>query len=316
MGPAVEVEGLVRRFGSFEAVRGVSFRIPSGSVLGFIGANGAGKTTTMRIMATLEEPSEGRVRIAGYDVTQDPTEVRRRIGWMPDAYGAYPHVTVWEYLDFYARAYGFDGAERRRRVAEIMEFTDVAPIADREMAVLSKGMAQRLCLGRALIHDPDVLILDEPAAGLDPRARIEFKRLVRLLAESGKTLFISSHILSELEEMCDTLLFIDDGRVLHHGSAAALKRGPETEGALVNVTVAAGTRALEDWALVNPGVVLGEVTASGGRLRLPSSDPELVADRLRSMVQAGVRVVDFRREERRLEDAFVDALKKVQGPPA
>jgi ABC-2 type transport system ATP-binding protein len=215
-------------------------------------------------------------------------------------------------MDFYARAYGLTGEARRRRLAEILEFTDLGEIADREMTVLSKGMSQRLCLGRALIHDPDVLILDEPAAGLDPKARIEFKRLVRLLAESGKTLFISSHILSELEEMCDTLLFIDDGRVLHHGSAEALKRG-DTEKVSVLVTVSGSPEPLRQWALLHPGVEVLETAATSCRLRFDSGDAEFVADRLRAMVQAGVRVVDFRREERRLEDAFVDALRKVEG---
>ena len=317
MTAAVSVQGLVRRFGAVEAVRGISFEIPAGCVLGFIGANGAGKTTTMRIMATLEEPTAGQVRIAGHDVIDEPREVRRRIGWMPDNYGAYPHVTVWEYMDFYARAYGLVGERRRSRVREIMDFTDLGPIAEKEMTVLSKGMAQRLCLGRALIHDPDVLLLDEPAAGLDPRARIDFKRLVRLLADAGKTLFISSHILSELEEMCDSLLFIDDGRILHHGSAEALKRGADTGAVFVTVTLASGRAAdIEAWALLNPGVAVDEIAASSCRLRFDSGDPELIADRLRSMVQAGLRVVDFRREERRLEDAFVDALQKVQGVPS
>jgi ABC-2 type transport system ATP-binding protein len=269
----------------------------------------------MRIMATLEEPTEGLVRIAGHDVVERPREVRRHIGWMPDNYGAYSHVTVREYLDFYARANGLRGSARKRRVAEIMEFTDLVEIAERDMTVLSKGMAQRLCLGRALLHDPDVLILDEPAAGLDPKARIEFKRLVRLLAESGKTLFISSHILSELEEMCDSLLFIDDGRVLHHGSAEALKRGDATR-VFVSVTVTGDVAPLRQWTLLNPGVALVESAANTARLQLDSGEADFIADRLRSMVQAGVRVVDFRREERRLEDAFVDVLRKVQGDEA
>jgi ABC-2 type transport system ATP-binding protein len=312
MPAAVEVRDLVRRFGTFEAVRGISFEIPAGAVHGFIGANGAGKTTTMRIMATLEEPTSGTVRIAGRDVMEHPREVRRSIGWMPDAYGAYPHVTVTDYLDFFARAHGLQGETRRRRLAEIVEFTDLGKIADREMTVLSKGEAQRLCLGRTLISDPEVLILDEPAAGLDPKARIEFKRLVRLLAESGKTLFISSHILSELEEMCDTLLFIDDGRVLHHGSAESLKRG-DTQKVFVSVTVAGSAEPLREWALMSPGVLVLETAAGSCRLQLESGEPDFIADRLRAMVTAGVRVVDFRREERRLEDAFVDVLRKVQG---
>ena len=162
-------------------------------------------------------------RIAGYDVVNFPGAARQVIGWMPDAFGAHEYMTVFEYLDFYARAFGFRKGERAARIAEVMEFTDLAPIAERMMNKLSKGMAQRLCLGRTLLHDPAVLILDEPAAGLDPKARVEFKRLVRLLAEEGKTIFISSHILSELGEMCDTMLFIDAGRIVHHGSAESLQ---------------------------------------------------------------------------------------------
>src|SRR4029077_7161138 len=154
----------------------------------------------------------------------------------------------------FARAYRFTGAERRRRVDEVMDFTELREIAQREMATLSKGMAQRLCLGRALLHDPAVLILDEPAAGLDPKARIEFKRSVPLLAGDGKTLFISSHILSELEEMCDALLFIDKGQVVHHGSAASLTRRLDGAGAIVSILVAGPVDRLRDWALTSPGL--------------------------------------------------------------
>src|SRR6185503_15459116 len=279
--------------------------------LGFIGANGAGTTTTMRMMATLDVPSAGSIRIGGFDAVNEPAEVRRQIGWMPDSYGAYRHVTVWEYLDFFARAYRFTGAERRRRVDEVMDFTELREIAEREMATLSKGMAQRLCLGRALLHDPAVLILDEPAAGLDPKARIEFKRLVRLLARDGKTLFISSHILSELEEMCDALLFIDKGQVVHHGSAASLRQGPDGQGAIVSIVVAEDPERLKEWAVLNPGLEVLEALKQGLRVRFASAEPAFLAERLRAIVQSGIPVVEFRREERRLEDAFVDVLSRT-----
>ncbi len=220
--PLLEVAGLERCFGSVRAVQGVSFSLGRGQVVGFIGANGAGKTTTMRMMATLELPDAGSITIGGYDAVSQPLQARRLIGWMPDHYGTYPNMTVWEYLDFFARAYGYAGAERQQRIADVMAFTDLDVLAERPMNKLSKGMAQRLCLGRALIHDPAILILDEPAAGLDPKARLEFKRLVRVLAEDGKTLFISSHILSELGEMCDHLIFIDRGRIVHQGTPDSL----------------------------------------------------------------------------------------------
>jgi ABC-2 type transport system ATP-binding protein len=305
----VEVEGLDRRFGTVAAVRDLSFQIERGQVLGFIGANGAGKTTTMRILATLDLPDAGRVRVCGHDAVNSPDEVRARIGWMPDSYGAYPHTTVWEYLDFFARAFGMKGEERRSAVEDLMSFADLGDLREREMSSLSKGMSQRLCLGRALLNDPDVLILDEPAAGLDPKARVEFKRLVRLLTEEGKAIFISSHILSELEEMCDSVLFIDEGRVVHHGAPASLKLST-AEGIIYSVTVASPVESLAAFAEISPGVELVERTKDGGRLRLESSEPRAVASILRRMVEAGCEVIDFRREEMRLEDAFIEKLKK------
>lgn len=307
--PVVRVEGLHRRFGNINAVQGITFAIEPGEVLGFIGANGAGKTTTMRIMATLDVPDAGRVVIDGHDVLNEPEKVRARIGWMPDSYGTYPHTTVWEYLDFFARAFGLQGRTREDAVEDVIAFTDLVDLREREMDSLSKGMGQRLCLGRALLHDPGVLILDEPAAGLDPKARVEFKRLVRLLANDGKTIFISSHILSELEEMCDAVLFIDEGHIVHHGSAASLMTGDD-ETAVYVVSLAAEPEALARWADMTPGVELVELTMKGGRVRFGISEPRDIADVLRRMIADGLPVVEFRREERRLEQAFIESLDK------
>jgi ABC-2 type transport system ATP-binding protein len=309
MTPIVEVRGLTRRFGSLLALQGVSFSIEKGQVLGFIGANGAGKTTAMRILATLDMPDSGEVRVAGHDVVNYPDFVRRRIGWMPDSYGAYPHTTVWEYLDFFARAFGLKGKERESAVEDVMAFTGLDELRQREMAGLSKGMSQRLCLGRTLLHDPDVLILDEPAAGLDPKARVEFKRLVRLLAEEGKTIFISSHILSELEEMCDSVLFIDEGRIVHHGTAEALKTSDEG-GIVYVVGVASPGEALLGFIDMSPGMELLERTRTGARIRVGTSDPKEVAEILKRMVSTGLDVVEFRREEKRLEQAFIETLAR------
>ncbi len=194
--PAIKVENLHRNFGSLKAVDGVSFEVGTGEVVGFIGANGAGKTTTMRILASLDYPTAGAAWVMGENVVNYPGRVRSCLGWMPDSYGAYDNMTVLEYLDFFGRALGFKTKDRLNRIEEVMEFTDLMPLSERLINKLSKGMGQRLCLGRALIHDPDVLILDEPAAGLDPKARVELKQLIRLLASDGKTILISSHILS------------------------------------------------------------------------------------------------------------------------
>ncbi len=306
--PIISVRNLHRTFGDLQAVRGVTFDVYAGQVVGFIGANGAGKTTTMRIMATLDLPTFGSLSVTGYDVVNYPSEVRQKIGWMPDSYGVYNHITVFEYLDFYGRSFGFKEKERARRVAEVMEFTDLTPIADRMMNKLSKGMGQRLCLGRTLLHDPEVLILDEPAAGLDPKARIEFKQLVRLLAAEGKTIFISSHILSELGEMCDTLLFIDGGRIVHHGSAESLQRLGGTE-VVIDVHVNGDPEVLIRWVSLHPNVTVVEPHKRGGRLSFNVVDPETLAAQLRRMISDGVPVMEFHRESRKLEDAFVDMLK-------
>jgi ABC-2 type transport system ATP-binding protein len=303
------VRNVHRVFGNVHAVKGVSFDIYKGQVVGFIGANGAGKTTTMRIMATLDEPSGGTVSIAGCDLRDDPRAVRARIGWMPDAYGTYDNMTVLEYLDFHARAFGLRKHLRAERIADIMEFAELSPLADRMVNKLSKGMGQRVCFGRMLLHDPEFLILDEPAAGLDPKARIEFKNLVRLLSARGKTLFISSHILSELGEMCDSLLFIDNGQLVHHGSAETLKSGASNGVALYCVLVAENPEKVAEWATIQPGWESMEILRNGVRLRCSLENPVDISNSLRRMLQDGIPVVDFHREERRLEDAFVEMIK-------
>ncbi|MAS92805.1 MAG: ABC transporter ATP-binding protein [Verrucomicrobiales bacterium] len=309
--PAIEVTNLSRHFEGVHAVRGISFSVSPGQVIGFVGANGAGKTTTMRILATLDYPTEGTAKICGVDVVKYPEQVRRHIGWMPDHYGTYSNMTVLEYLDFFARALGFRGEERVDRVTEVMEFTDLTTLADRLIDKLSKGMGQRLCLGRSLLHDPDVLILDEPAAGLDPKARVELKHLIRILSEEGKTVFISSHILSELGEMCDSLLFINQGQIIHHGTADSLKRG-SSESCLVEVQLASEPEKLQEWAELSPGVKFVDATKEGGRIEIDSAEKEEIAKVLRRMVTAGLEVSDFHIQERKLEDAFIEILGEIE----
>lgn len=309
--PAIEVRQLSRWFPGVHAVRDVSFTVERGQVIGFVGANGAGKTTTMRILATLDHPSSGEAYVCGYNVLTHPAEVRRCIGWMPDHYGTYSHMTVLEYLDFFARALGYRGDERIERIAEVMEFTDLTGLADRLIDALSKGMGQRLCLGRALLHDPEVLILDEPAAGLDPKARVELKHLIRILAREGKTVFISSHILSELGEMCDSLLFINQGQIIHHGSAESLRRGSAAT-SLVEVQLAGNIDKLAEWASLSPHVTFREATKSGGRLEIDSLEPDIIASVLRRMINDGLPVTDFHLQERKLEDAFIEILGEIE----
>ena len=309
--PVLEVENLVRWFGGVRAVNGVSFSLLPGQVVGLIGANGAGKTTTMRILATLDLPDHGTVKIGGINVAEYPNEVRRRIGWMPDHFTAYKDTTVSDYLDFFARAYGLRGSALAQRVTEVAEFTDLVTLASRPMDRLSKGQTQRLCLARTLLNDPEFLILDEPAAGLDPKARLEFKNLVRVLRERGKTVLISSHILSELGEMCDTLVFMDRGTVMHHGDTETLRRGVAADGtAIVTITVHGEPTALLGWLAVRPGWKLLEERRDGARAEFSGATPETLSAELRRLVSDGVAVVDFHRELRRLEDAFVEMLRE------
>ena len=318
MSAAIRVHNLHRHFGPLKAVDGISFEIPPGSVCGFIGSNGAGKTTTMRILATLDQPSAGLVEISGIDVVQEPWKVRHRLGWMPDHFNVYDHMSVLEFMDFHARALGFRGKERQHRLQEVMEFTDLMPIAERPANKLSKGMTQRLCLGRALVHDPDVLVLDEPAAGLDPKARVELKHLIRLLAAEGKTLLISSHILSELGEMCDSLIFINHGKIIHDGDAESLMRHTDVTGGIyLDVHLASNPEALGPWCQMQPNVELVEASKQGGRLRLAADDPAQAAALLARMVKDGLTVMEFHREQRNLEDAFMAmvGLPEMQPPP-
>lgn len=312
MSTGIRIHQLHRHFGGLRAVDGLSFEIPAGQVCGFIGANGAGKTTTMRILATLDTPTSGVAEISGVDVMHEPAKVRHRLGWMPDHFRVYPHMSVLEFMDFHARALGFTGKERQSRLREVMEFTDLLEIAGQPAANLSKGQTQRLCLGRALIHDPDVLILDEPAAGLDPRARVEFKHLVRLLASEGKTLLISSHILSELGEMCQSLIFIHQGKVVHHGDADTLKRRTNrTSGMLYRLECAPGGVPLAQWCVNQPDVKLVEELQNGGRISIEGESPEDAAALLARLVRDGLTPIEFRREQQNLEDAFITMMREL-----
>ena len=296
----LEVKGLRRDYGVLRAVDDVSFELEAGTILGFIGPNGAGKSTTMRIIATLDSPSAGQVMMDGHSLVDSPDKVRPLIGYMPDRYGTYDDVTVLEFLDFFARAYGLQGRERSRRVASVMEFTGLGPLADKLTSALSKGMKQRVALGRTLLHDPKLLILDEPADGLDPRARIELRELLRALADQGKAVLISSHILTELAEICDTCAIIEQGRLLATGKVADL------------LAAASGTAAAELLVRFFPGEE-GEAL----RVRLEHENgatargwvDESAARLLATLVGAGVPVCAFSHRERNLEDAFMHVTK-------
>ena len=213
----LKTERLTKRFGRSVAVSGVDLEVEQGEIFGLVGPNGAGKTTTLKMLATLLPPSAGDAEIGGHSVRRDPDAVRSVIGYMPDTFGVYDDMRVWEYLDFFGRCYGLSAGRRRQMIADLLELVDLGEKRGAYVQELSRGMQQRLCLAHALVHDPQVLLLDEPASGLDPRARVELRELLRELRSLGKTIVISSHILPELEELCTSVAIIDHGRVLASG---------------------------------------------------------------------------------------------------
>ncbi|KMN40408.1 ATP-binding cassette domain-containing protein [Lysinibacillus capsici] len=219
----IEIRDLTKRYGSFTALDHLNLSLEEGVVFGFVGANGAGKSTTFSILATLLSPTSGDALINGKSVVKEPKEVRKQIGYMPDFFGVYDQLKVDEYLDFYGASYGIQLAERQVLIPQLLELVNLTSKRYEYVDLLSRGMKQRLCLARALIHDPKVLILDEPASGLDPRARVEMRDILRNLKSMGKTILISSHILPELAEMCDEIGVIDNGKLIAHGNVAAIQ---------------------------------------------------------------------------------------------
>lgn len=301
--PMIELRGLYRFFGTTRAVDNVDFVVQAGEVFGFIGPNGAGKTTSMRILATLDQPTAGDALVDGFSVVEDPDKVRKRLGFMPDGFGTYPNVNVREYLDFFARAYGLKGDERRSGVDYVMDFTQLNVLAEKPIKGLSKGMKQRLCLGRALVHDPAVLILDEPAAGLDPRARIELREMIVRLAAEGKAVLVSSHILTELAEMCDTVGIIEQGKLLAVGSVDDMRKRAQPHSA-VKVTIIGGAADAARWLEARDDVisveVQGEIVVADHK-----GDRESEAALLKDMVHAGFKVAEFAVHATSLEDVFL-----------
>jgi len=220
----IVAEGLLKRYGNVTALRDASFAVTRGTITGFVGRNGAGKTTTLKIVSTLLRADDGRCEVLGHDVRKEPYAIRHRIGFLPDIFELPATLTLREYLGVFTELYGIARADRPRRVDAALQLTRTEELADRRLKALSRGEVQRVGLARALIHNPDILILDEPAAGLDPHARVELKELLRLLRERGKTVFLSSHVLADLEEICDELVVIRNGTVIFAGDIAGFRR--------------------------------------------------------------------------------------------
>ncbi len=303
----LDVRGVTRWFGALRAVDSLSFELQRGQVWGFVGPNGSGKTTTMRIISTLDVPDVGDVFVEGRSVLEEPRQVRRRIGFMADQFVAYNNLNVREFLDFFARAYGLSGRTRVETVNSLAGFCGLETFFDRPSTGLSKGMGQRLHLAKTLLHDPAVLILDEPTAGLDPRARIDFRELVRELASRGKSILISSHILSELAEMCDGVVVIERGRRVVAGDIRDI--GRQIHGAMkVRVRVVREADVAEQFFLVQPGVedVIRQDLVIDFRF---GADEIALSETMTRACAAGLGLIEFRLLEAGLEEIFMKATQ-------
>lgn len=310
----IETHDLRKRFGNFEALQGMTITVPRGSIYGFVGPNGAGKTTTMRILTTLARPDSGSAMVAGYDVSKDRRAVRRAIGYMPDEFGVYEDLRVWEYLDFFAACYEIPENDRKRLVGDLLELVDLTHRREDLVDKLSRGMKQRLSLARTLAHDPQVLILDEPASGLDPRARVEIRELLAELARMGKTVFFSTHILADVEDICTHIGIVEAGQVVMEGSLDQLKTQMlETRDVIITLLDTEQAETVRSLALAWPGVQTAEFTTprSGRtRLRVELVDTdEGIRNLLQALIDAGVVPLGYQEEEKNLETMFMKVTR-------
>lgn len=308
----LKVSNLIKKFGTTQAVSNLSFELTSGEIVGFIGPNGAGKTTTLRILSTLSLPSYGDATIDGKSIIELPEFARQHIGFVPDSLPLERDISVHEYLDFFARAYGKKGTERAQLIEELEEFTNLSGIKSKLLYTLSKGMKQRVTLARALINNPNFLLMDEPAAGLDPRARIELRELLVTLSNQGKGILISSHILSELSEICSSAVFIEQGRLLKCGSIEKLV--DEVNNEEISKTKKIFIRVLdkpEELAkelLITPNIESSTLNKTNIAIDFSGNDEE-AAELLKLLINKDYKIIEFRFQKRNLESLFMDITK-------
>jgi ABC-2 type transport system ATP-binding protein len=305
--PAIQTFGLTRTFGPIVAVDNLDLTVLPGDLFGFIGSNGAGKTTTLRILATFLTPTAGTARILGYDVVREAESVRHLIGYMPDFFGVYKDMEVTEYLDFFGACYRIPTARREKVVNDVLELVGLTEKKGTLIGALSRGMQQRLGLARVLIHDPQVLLLDEPASGLDPRARIEVMAILQELQKMGKTILISSHILSELETLCNRVGIIEKGRLIYAGPVQGVREQLGT-GRVVWARVTTDPQQAADLLLARPEVA--EVKCLDGQLKITLQgddvDHSIVAE---TLVKGGAKLVELREDQLGLEEVFLRMTK-------
>jgi ABC-2 type transport system ATP-binding protein len=307
----IEVKNLTKVYGARTALDHVSFEVPEREIFGFVGPNGAGKTTTMRILAALLEPTEGEAYIDGANVTKDREKVHTRIGYMPDFFGVYDQLTVGEYLDFYAACYRQPKQRRQKIVDDLLALVGMTERKNQLVDTLSRGLKQRVCLARALVHDPAVLLLDEPASGLDPRARVEMREILKELQRMGKTIIISSHILPELTELCTMIGIIDHGRMRATGSVRDVI-ARLTSGRRLRITVINEKDAAIE--VLQPLPSIKHVESVNGAIEAEfEGDEGTASDILFALTEAGIRVSSFIPMDGGLEDAFLKATSEEVG---
>ena len=308
----IEIKGLTKKYGQFTALDDLNLTLDEGTVFGFVGANGAGKSTTFLIISTLLQPTSGDVVINGVSVREKPSDIRKLIGYMPDFFGVYDQLKADEYLDFYGASYGIPEAERKKLIPQLLELVNLSHKRNSYVDLLSRGMKQRLCLARCLIHDPKVLILDEPASGLDPRARIEMRDILKTLKGMGKTILISSHILPELAEMCDEIGVIDNGKLIAHGSVAEIQKKLQGEKA---ITVRLAGKIANAIAFFEEQPFVASIEKLDGEEGISfiyRGDELEQSDMLKRAILNDLPVVSFMEHVTNLEDVFMEITKGAE----
>jgi ABC-2 type transport system ATP-binding protein len=305
--PIIKTEGLTKRYNDFLALKDLNLELEERDIFGFIGPNGAGKTTTIRILSTLLIPSSGRAYINGIDVARHPYEIKKIVGYMPDSFGVYDGMRLREYLDFFGAAYKIPRRKRQAIIDDVLELTDLTSKADDFVSAFSRGMKQRCCLAKTLIHDPKVLLLDEPASGLDPRARIEFRELLKTLREMGKTILISSHILSELGDMCNKIGIIERGELLTAGDYREIL-GRIRQEREIRLVVVEGADTATEVLKSTPGI--NNVDRSGNEFQFTTNmgSGDLAALH-ETLFRRGVKLLFFEEDKGTLEDVFLLVTK-------
>ncbi len=303
----IELRGFGKDYGEFTAVENLDLKIEEGEMFGFIGPNGAGKSTSIRFLATLLRATRGDGTVNGYSVSEDPMNVRRSVGYMPDAFGVYDGMRVWEFLDFFAVAYKIGRTQRKQVIRDVLELLDLTYKRDDFVNGLSRGMKQRLCLAKTLVHDPPVLILDEPASGLDPRARVEVKALLKELRRMGKTILISSHILTELADCCTSIGIIERGKLLMHGPIEDVYR--RIRGNQV-VEARFGSNLDKGLSIIRSNPSVRDVQVDGSKINIEFDSAEHnPAELLKSLIDNEVEVINFGQKDPNLEDVFMMVTK-------